>query len=61
MVKRKRAMTKETEISCKNRRKRVVVGSCLEDYMNSNALEKRRSACWRCFQGKKIRHQFSET
>ncbi|MFH1531428.1 MAG: hypothetical protein ABIK09_11935 [Pseudomonadota bacterium] len=48
------------ELYCKNRRRKLIAGRCLEDYMNANALERKRSACWRCYQGKKTREEFSE-
>ena len=60
-IQRKRkALQIGEEFYCKNRRRKLITGKCLEDYMNANALERRRSACWRCFQGKKARQEFSE-
>ena len=57
---RRKAIQIVQEFYCKNRRRRLITGKCLEDYMNANALERKRSACWRCYQGKKTRLEFSE-
>ena len=57
---RRKAIQIVQEFYCKNRRRRLITGKCLEDYMNANALEIKRPACWRCYQGKKTRLEFSE-
>ncbi|MBM4370264.1 MAG: hypothetical protein FJ098_01320 [Deltaproteobacteria bacterium] len=57
---RQRPMQEDDEFYCKNRRRKLLTGKCLEDYMNANALERKRSACWRCFQGRRTREDFSE-
>lgn len=57
---KRKALQAAAEFYCKNRRRKLIAGKCLEDYMNANALERKRSACWRCFQGKKTRQEFSE-
>lgn len=44
---------------CRARRKELTLDKCLNDYLESNAFEKRRSACFRCPQGRKNRELFS--
>jgi hypothetical protein len=44
---------------CRARRRQITLFKCLDDYMNSNAFEKRSSACWRCQQGRVNRENFS--
>jgi len=52
-----------TELSdtfyCRPRRKELVLDKCLNDYLESNAFENRRSACFRCPQGRKNRESFA--
>ena len=45
---------------CKPRRKQLTLASCLDDYVSSNALMKKRAACWLCPQGKRNRTAFSD-
>jgi hypothetical protein len=44
---------------CRARRKELSLDKCLNDYLESNAFEKRRSACFRCPQGRKNRELFA--
>jgi hypothetical protein len=44
---------------CRSKKRRVQVSDCLERYVDANAFDKKRSACWRCYQGKKTRTEFS--
>jgi len=46
---------------CRPRRKALTMGKCLDDYMNANAFEQKKSACWRCPQGRCNRNEFSES
>jgi hypothetical protein len=48
-----------TEFYCRTKKRRLTVGDCLERYVDANAFEKRKSACWRCFQGKRTRVDFA--
>lgn len=45
---------------CRQRRKYVGLEKCLNDFVDANAFENKRSACYRCPQGRKIREEFSE-
>ena len=45
---------------CRPRRKHLPLEKCLDDFMESNAFEKRRSACFRCPQGRRNRESFAE-
>jgi hypothetical protein len=36
---------------CRSRRRWVLLENCLDDYVDANSLEKRRSACFRCPHG----------
>ena len=60
LERKRQALQPGDEFYCKTRRRRQLIEKCLDDYLNSNALERKRSACWRCFQGKKTRQAFSE-
>jgi len=60
LERKRRSLQPGHEFYCKNRRRRQLTEKCLKDYLNANALERKRSACWRCFQGKKTRQEFSE-
>ncbi|MBI2475000.1 hypothetical protein HYV69_01100 [Candidatus Uhrbacteria bacterium] len=44
---------------CKTKRRKVLLGKCLDDYVNMNALERTKAACWKCGQGRKVRTNFS--
>jgi len=48
-----------TEFYCRTKKRRLTVGDCLEHYVDANAFEKRKSACWRCFQGKRTRVDYA--
>ena len=54
-----RTVQRTEEFYCKNRRRRLAAGKCLDDYLDANALEHRRSACFRCYQGKRVRKSYS--
>ena len=47
------------EFCCRCRRKDMSLDRCLNDYLEANAFEKRRSACFRCPQGRKNRDDFA--
>jgi hypothetical protein len=49
-----------SEFYCRPRRRRLTMGTCLDDYMNANAFALKRSACWRCPQGCTNRNRYSE-
>lgn len=51
----------EDEFYCRPRRKRLTIDDCLEDYMDANAYEKQRSACYRCPLGRNVRRAFAES
>jgi hypothetical protein len=44
---------------CRPRRKVLTLNRCLTDYLETNALEKRGSACFRCMLGRINREQFA--
>lgn len=44
---------------CRSRRDHITLESCLDGYMESNAMDRRRSACYRCPQGRRNRECFS--
>jgi hypothetical protein len=44
---------------CRARRKELSLDKCLNDYLEANAFENRRSACFRCPQGRKNRECFA--
>ena len=44
---------------CRSRRKDLSLDRCLNDYVEANAFENRRSACFRCPQGRKNRDDFA--
>lgn len=52
-----------TELSdvfyCRARRKDLDLEKCLNDYLEANAFDRRRSACFRCPQGRKNRESFA--
>lgn len=48
----------ENMFYCRARRKRQTLDKCLDDFVNANAFEDRRSACWRCPQGRANRADF---
>lgn len=49
----------EDEFYCRARRRRVTLDKCLNDYLDANAFNDRRSACWRCPQGRRNREAFA--
>jgi hypothetical protein len=44
---------------CRSRRDQVTLEKCLDGYMEANAMERRRSACFRCPQGRRNRENFA--
>ncbi|HNZ04171.1 MAG TPA: hypothetical protein PLY68_07015 [Myxococcota bacterium] len=44
---------------CRARRREVDMGACINDFVSANAFENRRSACFRCHQGRKVREDFA--
>jgi hypothetical protein len=55
----KDAITQDDVFYCRPRRRRLELGKCLDDYMNANAFQVRRSACWRCPQGSHNRKTYA--
>lgn len=53
-------MQLDDEFYCRPRRRKLTIEKCLDDYMNANAFEQKRSACFRCPQGCTNRRVFSE-
>lgn len=49
-----------SDFYCRPRRRKLTIEICLQDYVDANAFENRRSACWRCSLGCANRHKFSE-
>jgi hypothetical protein len=49
----------EEAFYCRARRRRLTLGKCLDDYMNANAFEDKKSCCWKCPQGRRNRTEFS--
>lgn len=48
-----------TEFYCRSKKRRVTMAECLERYVDANAFENKRSACWRCYQGRKVRSDYA--
>ncbi len=46
---------------CRTRRRRVEFCKCLDDYVDANAFERRRAACWRCPQGRRNRQEYADS
>jgi len=44
---------------CHARRKNMNLDKCLDDYLAANAFENKRSACYRCPQGRDNREGFA--
>ncbi|MBM4386913.1 MAG: hypothetical protein FJ088_04185 [Deltaproteobacteria bacterium] len=49
------------EFYCRPRRKKLILDKCLDDFMNANAYENKRSVCWRCPIGRRNRENFSNS
>lgn len=45
---------------CAPRRRRLLLGKCLDDYLNANAMSLRRRVCYRCPQGRHNRIVYAE-
>lgn len=61
-VRRVRAerLTLDNEFYCRPRRRRLTIERCLEDYLDANAFDDKRSACFHCPQGCSNRNEFSK-
>ncbi len=55
----KRRLEESDVFYCRARRRRLTIGKCLVDYMNANALERKRAVCWHCTQGLQIRRLYA--
>lgn len=44
---------------CRARRKELTLDKCLNDYLEANAFERKRSACYRCPQGRRNREVYA--
>ena len=44
---------------CRAKRRELALASCLDGYVDANAFEKRRSACFRCPYGRRNREAFA--
>ena len=51
----------EDTFYCRARRRRIALHKCLDDYLEANAFNTRRSACWRCPQGRKNREEYADS
>ncbi len=49
----------EHEFYCRARRRKVTYAKCLDDYVDANAFGQKRSACWRCPQGRGHREAYA--
>ncbi len=49
----------QDEFYCRARRRRLDLSKCLDDYLNANAFNNKRSACWRCPQGRNNREGYA--
>lgn len=47
------------EFYCRARRRNLTLEKCLDDFMEANAFERRRSTCFRCPQGRRNRETFA--
>lgn len=54
-------MKLEDAFYCRARRRRLQLHKCLDDYLNANAFNSRRSACWRCPQGRRNREEYAKS
>jgi len=59
MVARLRKLRTRARFYCRSKKRQVSVGDCLEKYVEANAFDKKRSACWHCFQGKQTRTEYA--
>lgn len=50
----------EDTFYCLARRRRLTLEKCLDDYLDANALARKRLACYRCPQGRENRHCYAE-
>ncbi len=54
-----RSRTENSCFYCRARRREVDRDSCINDFVTANAFENKRSACFRCHQGRKVREEFA--
>jgi len=52
-------MALEDTFYCRARRRRLTLERCLEDYLDANAFNQRKTACWRCPQGRQNREDYA--
>lgn len=45
---------------CSARRRMLTIGTCIADYVDANARERRRASCYRCIQGRAVRQAYAE-
>lgn len=45
---------------CRSRRRQLSMEECLDGYVDANAFERKRCACFRCPQGRRYRETFAE-
>jgi hypothetical protein len=50
----------EDTFYCRARRRRLTLERCLDDYLDANAFNQRKTACWRCPQGRLNRQNYAE-
>jgi hypothetical protein len=50
----------DDEFYCRPRRRRLTIERCLDDFMNANAFDERKCACYRCPQGAGNRQAYAE-
>jgi hypothetical protein len=48
-------------VVCKSRKKEMTLLECVDSYVNANAVPNRRSACFRCLQGQRVRTEFASS
>ncbi|HNU69251.1 MAG TPA: hypothetical protein PKH54_03145 [Myxococcota bacterium] len=53
--------TFDCKFYCRAKRRDVDTESCINDFVTANAFENKRSACFRCHQGRKVREEFAGT
>ena len=44
---------------CRSKRRVIQLENCLDDYVNANSFEQRRSACFRCPIGRRNREAYA--
>lgn len=49
----------DDQFYCRSKRRMIQLGSCLDEYVDANSFEKRRSACFRCPNGRRNREAYA--